>query len=583
MKALLEYLKKYSGLYVVGVLAMLAGVVLDMFNPRQVQRIIDEVIIGGKPGLFSGIALVLVGITAGRALFGYVKEYMFDLASSSVTAKLRIRLFDHIQHQSFSFFDKINTGELMSRMKEDTENIMHVICFGIMLLIEQSLYFVIAGVILFLLDWKLAIVSLAMMPVITFLAYQLEKRVGKTFEKISDQRAALNTIAQENLAGVRLVKAFGREKYEIGKFLQQNEENSKLNIEQASVWAKFQPLMEFFTNVVAVLVISAGGFLVIGGEMSVGTLVAFYSYVFMLIWPMRMMGFLVNMLAQCRASLKKIDQIFAEEPEIKSPTDAVRPDRIEGHIEFRNVSLDMNGTAILRDITFEARPGSTVAIMGETGSGKSSLIHLIGRYYDRTAGSVLIDGRDVKEYDLQALRSGISVVMQDVFLFSDTIRENILFGCNEGAGMEEVMASASRDAHIHDFITGTSDGYSTTIGERGIGLSGGQKQRISIARAIARDCGILILDDSTSALDLETEHRIQESIGRRCGMTKLIIAHRVSAAKGADEILFLDNGRISERGTHKELLNRRGRYYETYKVQCQGLFADTEEDIYANQ
>ncbi|MHB1483800.1 MAG: ABC transporter ATP-binding protein [Saccharofermentanales bacterium] len=581
MKTLFEFIKKHYGLYLAGILAMLAGVVLDMFNPKQVQRIIDDVIIGGKTGLFAGILLVFAGITAGRAVFGYLKEYMFDMASSSIIAKFRIRLFDHIQRQSFSFFDKINTGELMSRMKEDTENVMNVICYGIMLLIEQALYFVIAAVILFTIDWKLASVSLAMMPVIAFIAFRLEKRIGKTFEKISDQRAVLNTTAQENLAGVRLVKAFGREKHEIEKFLRQNEEISRLNIEQSYIWAKFQPLMDYLTNAVSVLIISVGGFLVIGGEMSVGTLVSFNLYAFMLIWPMRMIGWLVNMMAQCLASLKKIDKIFAEQPEIENPPDAFSPANIEGHIEFRNVSLSLDGTEILRDITFEARTGSTIAIMGGTGSGKSSLVHLIGRYYDRTSGSILIDGHDVREYDLQALRRGISVVMQDVFLFSDTIKENIIFGCDNSAlqeeqeGQDERMTLASKDAHIHDFIARTSDGYETVIGERGIGLSGGQKQRISIARAMVRDCGILILDDSTSALDIETEHQIQESIDKKRGMTKLIIAHRVSAVKNADEILFLEDGRITERGTHKELLDLRGRYYETYKIQFQGLFADT--------
>ncbi|MDD2393225.1 MAG: ABC transporter ATP-binding protein, partial [Eubacteriales bacterium] len=321
MKVLLEYLKKTSGLYAIGTFAMLMGVILDMFNPRQVQRVIDEVIIGGRTDLFGGIAIIMVSITAGRAIFGYFKEYMFDMASSKVTARLRIRLFDHIQRQSFAFFDRINTGELMSRMKEDTESIMNVICFGMMLFVEQSLYFVIAAVLLFRLDWRLAIVSLSLMPVIAFVALRLEKKIGFTFEKISDQRAALNTTAQENLAGVRLVKAFGREKHEIGKFLKQNEENAKLNVEQAMVVAKHQPVMDFFTKVTAVLVVSVGGVLVIRGEMTIGTLVAFNSYVFMLIWPMQMLGWLVNLLAQCRASLKKIDLIFQQEPEIQSPAE----------------------------------------------------------------------------------------------------------------------------------------------------------------------------------------------------------------------------------------------------------------------
>ncbi len=604
MKVLLEYLKKTSGLYLVGTLAMLAGVILDMFNPKMVQRIIDEVIIDGQTGVFAGIVLILVSITLGRAVFGYFKEYMFDMASSSITARLRVRLFDHIQGQSFAFFDRMNTGELMSRMKEDTENIMSVICYGMMLFVEQSLYFLIAATMLFLLDWRLALVSLSLMPVIAVIAFRLESKIGVTFEKISDQRAMLNTTAQENLAGVRLVKSFGREKYEIGKFLKQNDENAKLNVEQAMVLAKHQPMMDFLTNITAVLVVSAGGVLVILGDMSIGTLVAFNSYVFMLIWPMRMLGWLVNMLAQCRASLKKLDQIFAQDPEIRNPQDPVIPDRetIRGHVEFRDVSLEMNGTRILEGISFEARPGSTVAIMGETGSGKSSLIQLIGRYYDCTGGSVLVDGTDVRDHDLKLLRKGISVVMQDVFLFSDTIKSNILFGheseddsaettAPDGSadtaasadsadmttpppavrpGFEEIMEKASRDAQVHDFVSEMREGYDTTVGERGIGLSGGQKQRISIARAIARDCGVLILDDSTSALDLHTEQQVWRSLGERQGITKIIIAHRVSAVKDADEILYLADGRIAERGTHDELLEQKGRYYETWLIQQKG-------------
>lgn len=577
MKVLWEYMKKYVGIYLIGVAAMLGGVIFDMFNPEQIRRIIDEVIIGGNMAPFRGIVLTLVAITVSRAIFGYTKEYMFDMASSGIIIQVRKRLFDHIQKQSFSFFDRNNTGELMSRIKEDTENVMHAICFGIMLFMEQSIYFVIAVGVLFYLNWKLALVSIAIMPVIAFIALRLEKKIGETYDKISDQRAVLNTTAQENLAGVRLVKAFGRERHEIQKFLDQNKESYRLNVEQASVWSRYQPMIEFFSNIVIVLVTSAGGYLVIGKEMSIGTMVAYCNYIYMLIWPMRLLGWLINVLAQCMASLKKIDSLFMEQPEIKSPENAVKPEKLEGHVVFEKVSLELNGTSILKDITLEAKPGSTIAIMGATGSGKSSVINLIGRYYDCTSGRVLVDGTDVRDMDLQALRRGVSVVMQDTFLFSDTIEENIRFGYGEAT--TEELIQAAKDSHVHDFIMKTSKGYETVIGERGIGLSGGQKQRISIARSLVRNSGILVLDDSTSALDMETEHEIQQALEQRQGMTKFIIAHRVSAVKNADEIIILENGSILERGTHQELLELKGRYYETYVSQYQGLFADSDEEV----
>jgi ATP-binding cassette, subfamily B, multidrug efflux pump len=576
VKVVLEYMKKYAGFYLIGVAAMLCGIVLDMFNPYMVKRIIDEVIIGRNMAPFKGIVITLIGITVGRAILGYTKEYMFDLSSSNIIIQVRKRLFDHIQTLSFSFFDRNNTGELMSRIKEDTENVMHAICFGIMLFMEQAIYFVIAVAVLFKWNWKLALVSIAIMPVIAYIALQLEKKIGATYDKISDQRAVLNTTAQENLAGVRLVKAFGRERHEIQKFLDQNKESYRLNVEQASVWSRYQPQIEFFSNIVIVLVTSVGGFLVIGKEMSIGTMVAYCNYVYMLIWPMRLLGWLINVLAQCMASIKKIDKLFEEQPEIKSPENAVKPENIQGHVVFENVSLEYSGISILQDITIDAKPGSTVAIMGATGSGKSSVINLIGRYYDCSSGRVLVDGIDVKDMDLQALRKGISVVMQDTFLFSDSIEENIRFG--SGASVEELIQSA-KDAHVHEFVMKTTKGYETVIGERGIGLSGGQKQRISIARSLVRNSGILVLDDSTSALDMETEHEIQKALEQRKGMTKFIIAHRVSAVKNADEIIILDNGKIVERGTHQELLEQKGRYYDTYVSQFQGLFADSDEEV----
>ncbi len=577
MKRLWELMKKQWRGYAIAISALLTAIIIDMYNPYFVGQIVDRVIMNGEMPYLKTALLALAAITIGRAILGYTKEYGFDVTSSKVIVNLRKKLFDQIQKLSFSFFDENNTGELMSRIKEDTENIMSAICYGIMLFLEQCIYFIIATVILFLINWKLTLICLVTMPLIEYVVFKLERKIGKTYEKISDQRAVLNTTAQQNIAGVRLVKAFGREKHEIQKFLQQNEENYKINYEQARTMAKYNPPIEFLSNVVLVLVISFGGYFVIGGDMSLGTLVAFSNYIFMLIWPMRMMGWLTNVLAQCLASIKKIEKIFNEEPLIKNCENPKEPEDIRGHVVFRNVGFEFGGTPVLKDINIDAGPGSTVAIMGITGAGKSSLINLIARYYDCTAGNVYFDGIDVRDMELSLLRNNVSAVMQDTFLFSDTIEENIRFGV-VGITEEEFLA-ASRDAQVEEFVSQMPDGYSTVIGERGIGLSGGQKQRISIARALIRKSKVLIMDDSTSALDMGTEYAIQKAMDRRKGITRFIIAHRVSAVKNADEILYFENGEIVERGTHDELLGIRGRYYDTYCEQYRDYVAALEKEV----
>lgn len=579
MKTLVRLMKRNWGYYAVGYLVMLTGIALDMFNPRMIQRLIDDVITPADLTPLRGIIVMLVVITLGRAACGYTKEMMFDLSSTKIIIQLRQKLFDHIQSLSFSFFDRSNTGELMSRVKDDAENVMRAVCFGVMLFSEQAFYFVIASVVLVFINWKLALLSLAILPVIGLVAMRLEKRIGTTFEAISDQRAKMNTTAQENLAGVRLVKAFGRERHEIEKFLAQNKENFHLNVQQARIWSRYQPRIEFLSNLIVVLVTSFGGWLVIGREMSVGTLVAYSNYIYMLIWPMRMCGWLINLLAEALASLRKIDAVFAENPDIREPEAPKEPECREGHVVFDHVSYEANGLKILDDVCLDARPGSTVAIMGATGAGKTSLIQLINRSYDVTSGRVLVDGEDVRDQALAALRKSISIVMQDVFLFSDTIEENIRLGC---PGLSrEALVRAATDAHVHGFVMKLANGYRTVIGERGIGLSGGQKQRISIARALARPCAVMVLDDATSALDMETEHEIQRALSSRKDVTKFIIAHRVSAVKDADEIIILEEGRIVERGRHEELLEKKGRYFDTWTQQFQGLIdiRDEEESV----
>ncbi len=577
MGRLLRIMKQHWWKYSLAIALMIVSIVLDMYNPFLVGEIIDRVIKNGEIAYLNNALLLLAAITVCRAVLGYIKEYGFDLVSSTVILDLRQSLFDHIQKLAFSFFDKNNTGELMSRIKDDTENVMDAICYGFMLFLEQIIYFAIASIIMFSLSWKLALISLMTMPVIEYIVFKLERKIGEIYEKISDQRALLNTTAQQNIAGVRVVKAFGREKYEIEKFLKQNEENYKINFNQAKILAKYNPTIEFFSNVVIVLVVSFGGYFVIGGELSLGKLVAFSNYVHMLIWPIRSMGWLTNVIARCVASIKKIENIFNEEPTIKNCENPQKPEKAEGNVVFKDVSFEFAEEFVLNEINIDVKAGSTVAIMGATGAGKSSLINLIGRYYDCSKGCIYFDGIDVRDLDLSFLRKNVAVVMQDTFLFSDTIEQNIRFGANDVTD-EEFMAAA-RDAMVDEFVSQMPLGYNTIIGERGIGLSGGQKQRISIARAFLAEAKVLILDDATSALDMETEYFIQKALERRKGITCFIIAHRISAVKNADQILYFEDGRIVERGTHSELLALKGRYYETYREQYRDYVEALEREV----
>ncbi|MGE5582712.1 MAG: ABC transporter ATP-binding protein [Bacillota bacterium] len=577
MKRLTKYLKKYRWYFTIAILSMLISIGLDMFNPHLLKLIIDRIIVGRQLSLLNQILQGLLGITISRAILGYIKEFLFDYGAQKVVTDLRQDLFDHLQTLSFSYFDGVNTGELMSRLKEDIDNVMRTVAFGFMLFTEQGVYFIVASVLLFMLNWKLALLALTVMPVIAFIAFKLENQIGAVYDKISDQAVLINTTAQENLAGVRLVKAFGREKYEIGKFLDQNQENYRLNMEQAAIWGRHYPRIELLTNLAIVLVTTGGGYLVIGREISVGALAAFSNYLFMLIWPMRMLGWLTNMLAQTMASLKKIENLFQEKPAVQDPPKPVIPREITGRLVFENVCFDYNGSAVLKNINLDVKAGGTIAIMGLTGSGKSSLINLIGRYYDCGSGCIRFDGVDIKDWPLKLLRKEIALVMQETFLFSETITENIKFG-SPGATPAEVMAAA-KDAAVDEFLAELPNGYETVIGERGIGLSGGQKQRIALARALVKKSKVLILDDATSNLDMETEYRIQRALERRTGITKFIIAHRISAVKNADEIVIIENGEIVERGNHWQLLALRQRYYEIYNEQYQGLLELKEKEV----
>ena len=553
--------------YLLGFVSMVIAVSLDMVSPQLTKHIIDDVIVGGRIEILKYLLGGILIVGAGRCVFGYTKEFTFDRIGSSIATDMRKDLFSHIQSLSADYFDKTNTGELMSRVKDDIDRIWNAVSYVSMLILEVVFH---TGIVLFCmyrLNWKLALIPTAAMLITGTIAVLEERRLGVIYEDISEENAVLNTVAEENLAGVRTVKAFAREKFEIGKFLSHNNRYYELNMRQSKVFVKYYPYFSLITKLLPLIILFFGGGLVIQGKLSIGSLSAFVEYSMNIVWPMEMLGWLSNDFSSAVGSYRKIRKIYNVKPSISEPEVPEILPAVKGKVEFRNVSFHKeDGYEILHDISFCVQPGNTIGIMGATGAGKTSIIQLLQRLYDATDGNVYVDDVDIRNLSLKQLRSNISLVMQDVFLFSDTISENVKLG-KRGMVDASTIRGASACAQASEFIEKLDEQYETVIGERGVGLSGGQKQRISIARAIAKKNPILVLDDSTSALDMETEYAIQQALLELTETTKLIIAHRISAVRNADEIIVLENGSIKERGTHERLLSQKGLYYETWQAQ----------------
>ncbi|WP_410496292.1 ABC transporter ATP-binding protein [Cellulosilyticum sp. ST5] len=580
MLRVFKYVFKYPAMIGIATLAMFTVIGIDQIVPLIQKSFIDDAILGGKSNLVVSLVIWLLVLALLKAILGYTKEFLYDLMSTKVHLNLKNQLFNHIQSFEFAYFDHMNTGELMARIGEDLENIWQTLGFGLRLLIENIFYIVLSTIILFSLNAKLAFICLILLIPIGFITLKLEKLFGACYGELSDQTAVINTTAQENIAGVRLIKAFAREKYEVKKFLKLNKRYYELNMRQASYMSKYFPIIDFLTNTALVAMIIFGGYMVLKEEMTLGTLTAFNTYIWYIVWPLRQLGWLTDMLSRTSASAKKIFAILDRPAEITSPDDAYCPDTLNGHISFKDVSFHYNeGEEVLSHINLDIPAGSTVAIMGTTGSGKSSLLNLIGRYYEPSSGEILIDGIPLSKWHLHTLRQNMSIVMQDTFLFSDTIADNVRFG-KPNASMEEV-ATACDLACATPFIAELEEGYRTQIGERGVGLSGGQKQRLAIARAILRKAPILILDDATSALDTETEYELLTHLKEKnYQTTTFMIAHRISAVKNADIILYLENGKIVEQGNHETLLKKRGRYYAIYQKQFESFEEQLKEATY---
>ena len=564
-----DYISKRMVFLIVPIVAMIIVLGIDSFFPYLQKIFVDDILLGSdksKLGLFFGVFL---GLSLLRGILGYIKEFLFDKFSLNVSQEIRMDLFKKIQSFEFSFFDSTNTGELMSRIGEDVDIVWETISYGLRLLIEGIILFIISVTIMMSMSPSLTIICLVILLPVGVLAILVNKKFHRNYSKISDKVADINLMAQQDIAGIRLVKAFAREKYETEKFLKINKDYYDLNITQARILSNFLPVIDLLTNLTPVAMIIYGGYLVIKGNITMGTLLAFSSYILNLSFCVKNIGGLVNMMSQNRASMDKIFNILKRKPQITSMENSYNPDKVKGEIEFKNVSFRYNEEEVLKKINLKIPAGSTVAIMGETGCGKSSILSLIGRHYDVSSGEVLIDGVNVKKWNLDSLRENMAVVFQDTFLFSDSIKDNIDFGGNKS---EDEIIEAAKDSCAYDFIKEMPEGFETEVGERGLGLSGGQKQRLAIARALVRKTPILILDDATSALDMETEFNVLKNLSKKQDKaTTFIIAHRISGVKDADIILFMKDGEIVEMGDHENLLKKKGYYYSVYCHQFQDL------------
>lgn len=595
---LFRYFKKYSFLYLIAFIAMTVSTLLDQIAPIIVQHIVDDVLVAKKIDVLNFLLVGILCIGVGRCVLQYSKEFLCDYAGSKIACEIRINLFRKIQSLSANFFDGINSGELMSRVKDDVDRIWDISAFMGILIAEVFIRTVSTLFFMIRLNWQLSIIAILGMIASGVIAVLMEKQLDSLYGKVAQEGSEMNNTAAENLAGVRTVKAFAREGFEIAKFHKHNQKFYELNIDLSRVFVKYNPIIQIITRALTVISLLLGGLIVMKGnpldggkKMSVGELMAFLAYVGGMIWPMEMLGWLTNGFSSAKASVKRLNKIYSETPDInelsefknfseeKSDsseqlsfsddellTSLVSPFDINGDVSFEHVSYESGGRKILDDVTFEIQAGETLGIMGATGSGKTTLINLLKRMYDVSNGSIKIDGVDIKEIPLPTLRRSVSCVMQDIFLFSDTIEGNIKLGLHDTITASEVQSALAK-SHSKEFVDGMEQKEQTVIGERGVGLSGGQKQRITIARALARKTPILVLDDSTSALDTETEHEIQNVLSELNGMTKIIIAHRISAVRKADKIIVLDKGRVAECGTHEQLLKKGGLYKETYDSQ----------------
>lgn len=574
-----SFLKKYRIQFGFAMFLVTINAVLTIVNPKVSQIMIDDVIKGEHYELLWTLIFVFIGTTFVRAIARYVYLYIFEDTSQNLLYSMRDFVYRKLVAEDFNFFNKNRTGDLMSRQTGDMDAIRHFTAYVVYQVYENALLLIVAIVMIITVDIRLALCMICVLPLTLLTTLKQLRAIKPAFQRIRDRFASLNTFVQENVSGNRVVKAFAKEDYEIQKFNQENDAYRDTQLEATAMWKKYIPIFEFLSSSLTIILYLVGGIMTVKGSMSLGNLVQVSGYLWMLNQPLRMAGWLANDYQRFITSIEKIYATISVEPDIKEPEQPVTTP-LKGEVEFRHVNYQLDGVSILNDVSFHAGAGETIGIIGATGTGKSTLMNLLCRFYDVSGGEVRIDGTDVRQYDLCTLRGGIGMAMQDVFLFSDTIEKNIAYGKPDCS--HEEVERAAKIANAHDFILETPDGYDTIVGERGMGLSGGQKQRISLARALLRNPAIVVLDDTTSAVDMETETRIQQalkSIGQGGQQqTVFIIAHRISSVKDADQILVLDEGRIVESGTHAALMEQQGYYYTVFTHQY-GEFSKIQPEL----
>ncbi len=568
-----SYVRKYRFGMAAGLFLSVIVAAMNMVNPLVTGSIVDKVIKGGQHELLIKLIAIMISVVIGKSIFRYSYQVIFEHCSQNVILKMREDLYAHIQSLDFSWYDNSPSGNVMTLLTSDLDKVRHFVAWVLYQILENSLIYIFSIITLASINWKLTLAFMVIAPPVLFLVRKFKLQIRPAHMKVRDQFAVLNTRVGENIEGNRVVKAFVREDYETERFEKENEGYRDVSVANADMRVKFMPWIDALCQVLPVILILFGGYLVINKEMTIGQLVTFNGLMWAFIQPINMFGMLVDNTQNFGASADRLFELYKADSKIKNPegkenTEEAKSDKagIEGRVEFRNVCFAYNETPVIKNMSFVIEPNTTVGILGPTGSGKSTIANLMCRYYDADSGEILIDGKNVKDYNLQELRRNVGITMQEAFLFSDTVEGNIAFA-RQDASFEDVE-KASELARVKEFIGDLTEGYDTIVGERGVGLSGGQKQRIALARLFLADPKIMILDDTTSAVDNDTEYKIRQSIKSRSeGHTAFIISHRVSSFENCDVILVVQDGQIIDKGTHQELISREGYYHEVWAEQ----------------